>query len=110
MMTGLLIMLALLFAIQLFGARLTAAVQNYTQDAFVQDIGAGNIAGVVIIPNKETPTGAARIELKSGETRMLYSTDIRDLEKLVRDSGIDPAVQDVPRDSSRWAEAEPTRR
>ena len=99
MMTGLLIMLALLFAIQLFGARISATVQNYTQDAFARDISAGNVEGVVIIPNKETPTGVARVELKGGETKVLYATDIRDVEKMVRDSGLDPAVQDVPRDS-----------
>ncbi len=99
MMTGLLIMLALLFAIQLFGARISATVQNYTQDAFAKDISAGNVEGVVIIPNKETPTGVARVELKGGETKVLYATDIRDVEKMVRDSGLDPAVQDVPRDS-----------
>lgn len=75
--------------------------EDYTRGEFVADMEAGNVTGVAIQLNGETPTGALEIELKSGESKTLYVTDIVAMEKLVQSYGFDPMVYDVQRES--WA-------
>lgn len=72
---------------------------DYTREAFMTDLENGDVINVVINPNKETPTGYLDIELKSGEERMLYVTDVREIENTLREQGLDPYVEDVPKDN-----------
>ena len=97
LVAGLVLLMAFLFIMQIFGARLAGTADSYTQDAYEQDIENGRVTSVVIVPNKETPTGLARITLQSGEVKTLYATDITDIEKTARKNDLDPAVQDVQR-------------
>ena len=72
--------------------------ENYTKGQFISDMEAGNVVSVEIQLNSETPTGALGIELKSGEDKTLYVTDIKEMEELVRSYGFDPMVYDVHRE------------
>ncbi len=72
--------------------------ENYTKGQFITDIEAGNVVSVEIQLNSETPTGALDIELKNGESKTLYVTDIIEMEELVRSYGFDPMVYDVHRE------------
>ena len=72
--------------------------ENYTKGEFISDMEAGNVVNIEIQLNSETPTGALDIELKDGESKTLYVTDIIEMEKLVRDYGFDPMVYDVHRE------------
>ena len=72
--------------------------ENYTKGQFISDMEAGNVVSVEIQLNSETPTGALGIELKSGEGKTLYVTDIKEMEELVRSYGFDPMVYDVHRE------------
>lgn len=72
---------------------------DYTRDAFMTDLEAGNVMNVVINPNQETPTGYLDIELKSGEERMLYVTDVTEIESVLREMGVDPYIEAVPQDN-----------
>ncbi len=67
----------------------------YTMDQYQTDISEGSIESVNIVPNRETPTGYARVTLKDGTTKNLYTTDVTVAEKMARDAGLNPSVSDV---------------
>lgn len=73
--------------------------ENYTRNEFMQDMESGNVTGIVIQPNKETPTGYLEVKLKDGSEKRLYATDITEIESLVREYGYDPLTEDVQRES-----------
>ena len=72
---------------------------NYTRGQFEKQMENGEVAVVTICPNKDTPTGSVEIVLRSGEEKVLYVTDVTEIEKIVRDRGIDCSVESVPEES-----------
>ena len=72
---------------------------EYTRAELVQDLEDGDIEEVVIHPNAQGPTGYLDVTFASGQKKTLYATDISELEKLVRDNGIEPRVLDIQRES-----------
>ena len=72
---------------------------EYTRAELAQDLEDGDIEEVVIHPNAQGPTGYLDVTLASGQEKTLYATDISELEKLVRDNGIEPKVLDIQRES-----------
>jgi len=72
---------------------------EYTRAELVQDLEDGDIEEVVIHPNAQGPTGYLDVTFASGQEKTLYATDISELEKLVRDNGIEPKVLDIQRES-----------
>ncbi len=79
----------------------TLKVQSngYTKGMFESQLENDEVARVNICPNKDTPTGSLEITLKSGEERVLYVTDVTEMEEVVRNYGLDPTVEDVPQES-----------
>lgn len=73
--------------------------EDYSKAEFIADMEAGNVTNVEIQLNSETPTGALNINLKNGEDKTLYVSDIVEMEEIVRSYGFDPMVHDVRRDS-----------
>ena len=51
--------------------RLGASSGAYTEGQLVQDLQENQVAGAVIMPNSETPTGAARITINNGTEEIL---------------------------------------
>lgn len=74
-------------------------VEEYSRKELTDALENGHVATVVINPNKEAPTGKAQITLKNGTEKTLYATDIKEIEELVRDAGIEPEVTDIQRES-----------
>ena len=72
---------------------------EYTRAELVRDLEDGDIEEVVIHPNAQGPTGYLDVTFASGQEKTLYATDISELEKLVRDNGIEPRVLDIQRES-----------
>ena len=72
---------------------------EYTRAELIQDLEDGDIEEVVIHPNAQGPTGYLDVTFASGQEKTLYATDISELEKLVRDNGIEPKVLDIQRES-----------
>lgn len=97
------VMIVVLFSFmmlfQLVRGDMTADASVYTEGQYRQDLADSNVTGVVIIPNRETPTGAVQVTMKDGTEKTLYATDVTVLEKEASDSGIDPVVRDVPQQS-----------
>ena len=72
---------------------------NYTRGALEKDLAEGNVSSAVISQNKETPTGSVTVMLKGGDSRTVYVTNVEEAIQLFEDSGIDPIVRDVPKES-----------
>lgn len=80
--------------------RQSYADYSYTKGALSSDLKAGNVVAVVIAPNSETPTGVVRVQLKSGEAKTLYVSDVQAIEdELRQEYGIDPQVTEVQKES-----------
>ena len=71
---------------------------NYTRGA-LENLAEGNVSSAVISQNKETPTGSVTVMLKGGDSRTVYVTNVEEAIQLFEDSGIDPIVRDVPKES-----------
>ena len=96
----------LLFVLVLLGVFLllstlsnNKAAAQYSRDKLIQDMEAGNVTGVKIQMNAETPTGTLYVNLKDGTTKILYVSDVREAESLLRDHDLDPTLYDVKRPS-----------
>ncbi len=72
---------------------------NYTKSGLEADLKNKNVVGVKIQPNEEGTTGSVHVELKNGAERVLYATDVTEIEEMVQDNGIDPIIKDIPRES-----------
>ena len=85
--------------LMVWNSSLNQVQDNYTRGALERDLEAGNVNGVVISQNKETPTGSAAVVMKDGQNRTLYTTNVEDIIELVSQYDIDPMVRDVPQES-----------
>ncbi len=72
---------------------------GYTRGEFERQMEDGEVAVVTVCPNKDTPTGSLEVILKNGEERVLYVTDVTQMESIVREHGIDCSVESVPEES-----------
>ena len=72
----------------------------YNYKDLVEDLENNKIAEITIQPNKETPTGVAKIEMENEEIFYLYATDITEIEQLVRGYDVPLDVVDLP--SENW--------
>lgn len=90
----------LLLFLVIVGLNLISGIEDtYTRDEFIADLDAENVVSIAIHPNSSGDTGYVDVELKDDEDRRLYATDIKALEKLVREYGFDPLVTDIDREN-----------
>lgn len=101
----------LIFILFLFGAlwftnQMDQRDSELNWKEFEQAIAGGNVRAVNITQNKNVPTGRVEIELRSGEdgtdteVRYLYVSDINELQKYLRDKGIENyTMSNVPQES-----------
>ena len=87
----------LLFTVWVGTLRVPAS--GYTRGEFERQMANNEVAVVTICPNKDTPTGSLKVILRNGEEKTLYVTDVTEMENIVRDQGIDCAVENVPEES-----------
>ncbi len=72
---------------------------DYTRGELQKSLKAGEVLEAVIQPNKETPTGIVRVALVTGEEKILYVTDVKDIEDEFVSYGLDPEIRDIPREN-----------
>ena len=77
--------------------------ESYTQGALIRDLEAGKVSSVIIEPNRETPTGSAKVTLTGGMIKTIYVTDVNDLQYRLELYQLDPLVKDIPKES--WLSA-----
>ena len=96
---GLIALMIFMLIMQFTRGQAALVQEPYTMNTFAEALEKGLVTDVVIVPNKETPTGAARVTDKDGNAATLYATDITVVEQMAREAGVDPVVQDVLRES-----------
>lgn len=72
---------------------------DYTRGELKKALEAGQVLEAVIQPNKETPTGIVRVALSTGEEKILYVTDVKEMERELTAAGLDPEIRDIPREN-----------
>lgn len=93
------LVLMLLFTAVLWFASSIKNDEIYTQDEYAYDLETKQIINVVIHPNKETPTGALEVTLKTSEPKTLYISNVEEAEKELQANGVPYFMQDVPKES-----------
>ena len=93
------ILIFILLAVTVWMSFWNNADTDYSKTELIADLEFENVTGVKIQPNKETPTGVLTIQLKKGEVKTLYVTDVTEMEQLVREAGVEPKILDIPRDN-----------
>lgn len=97
--TYFLVILGLLFMAAWMFRSLNGQETDYTRGELTKALEKGEVLEAVIQPNKETPTGVVRVALSSGEEKILYATDIKEIENELVSYGLDPDVKDIPREN-----------
>lgn len=72
---------------------------GYTLDALEQAVTDGKVLSADIYPNREVPTGAVVVELQGEGKQKLYVTDVKEVEKLLRDNKVATVVENVPQEN-----------
>ena len=77
-----------------------AAVQSdYTYGQLEQAVTDGKVTSATIHQNSEVPTGSVIVNISGEGQKRIYVADVNEAEQLLRESGLDPAVEDVPKQS-----------
>jgi cell division protease FtsH len=72
---------------------------SYTYQDFVKDVESKNVTKVAIHPNNAVPTGQVVLELKEGDQRQFYVSDVVKVEEYLDNTYIVPTLYDVPGDN-----------
>ncbi len=72
-----------------------AIVEDYSKARFIEDILKDEVEKVSIYQNEEPPTGFVLVRLNGNIQKKFYVTDVKEIESLVREYGIDPKINDV---------------
>lgn len=72
---------------------------EYTRGELLQDLKEENVLYATITPSRETPTGEVDFVFKDKSVKILYVTDVSEIEGLLMDYGIDPEVKKVEEES-----------
>lgn len=93
MVFSLLLVILLIFW---FSGTLQRMEDTCTQEEFHQLLDEGQISGAVVTQNREVPTGSIRINLKSGDEKILVVSDINPVLAELTDAGVSAIIRDVP--------------
>ena len=88
------ILLILLLATYVSEA-LRSGGERYGLKDYYADLEAGQVAGISIYPNEETPTGRVRAVLLDGSEKTFYVTDVVHVEEVTLEKGIAVYVNEV---------------
>ena len=80
----------------------------YKLEDFREDLAAGSVGDVTITPNRDNATGYAVVTLDDGAKKILYATQITEVEQIARDAGVKPAVKDIPSENTFMVSVLPT--
>jgi len=91
------ILLLLMAAIWLSVNR--GAPRDYSYADFLEDLETEQVDEVTIQQNEQVPTGSLKIVLADGDEKILYVTDVGEIEDLLQEYGVDTEVKDVPQEN-----------
>lgn len=76
-----------------------ASQSDYTMGQLEQALKDGKVYDARIHQNNEVPTGSVIVGVTGEGQKRVYVTDVKEAETLLRESGIDPVTDDVPKDN-----------
>ena len=77
-----------------------ATSNSYTQSQFEKDLDKNQVKSVKVVQNREIPTGSLEVKFKDGTSKVLYVSDVNNIEKTMTKAGYtDYTVADVPDES-----------
>lgn len=94
-----LIFLAIMLAFTILPSLFGQTQVSYTREQLSQDIKNGKVANAVIIPSKVSPTGKVSITEFSGNTHIMYATDVAELEKYLINEHVNTVVKEAEKDN-----------
>lgn len=98
--TGLyLVLVAALIAGYLFLNQQVTSQNNYSWQQLESALENDQVVGARIRQNQEVPTGSVVVDILNEGQKIVYVTDVREAEQLLKENGIYPDVEDVPRDN-----------
>ncbi|MDO5131482.1 MAG: ATP-dependent zinc metalloprotease FtsH [Eubacteriales bacterium] len=78
----------------------SAGKDAYTIEKFEAALQAGSVNRVEITPNRDNATGYATVTDSSGKKEILYATEVREIETMARQAGVETVVSDIPSEST----------
>lgn len=94
-----LVMLAALIAGYLYLNNQVISQSSYNGEQLEQALMDDKVVGATIQPNNGSLTGAVIADIAGEGQKKVYVTDVREAEKLLKENGIYPTVEDVPREN-----------
>ena len=85
----------ILFLVTYISDTMHANEEKYGMKDYYADLEAGDIVGVSIYPNEETPTGEVRIVLKSGNVKTFFVTDVTAAEDAALTKDVEVYVNEI---------------
>ncbi len=58
-----------------------ATSNSYTQSQFEKDLDKNQVKSVKVVQNREIPTGSLEVKFKDGTSKVLYVSDVNNIEK-----------------------------
>ena len=104
---ALLVMFIFLFSPMLRGS-FSSNQPAYKLEDFQRDLASGDVQDVVITPNRNNDTGYAVVTRSDEERKILYATQIAEVERITRENGIEPTVKDIPSENTFMISVLPT--
>ncbi|MBQ8987893.1 MAG: ATP-dependent zinc metalloprotease FtsH [Lachnospiraceae bacterium] len=104
---ALLVMFIFLFSPMLRGS-FSSNQPAYKLEDFQRDLTSGDVQDVVITPNRNNDTGYAVVTRSDEERKILYATQIAEVERITRENGIEPTIKDIPSENTFMVSVLPT--
>ena len=94
-----LVLIVALIAGYLYLNNQVAVQSDYTYGQLEQAVTDGKVTSATIHQNSEVPTGSVIVNISGEGQKRIYVADVNEAEQLLRESGLDPTVEDVPKQS-----------
>ena len=94
-----LVLIVALIAGYLYLNNQVSVQSDYTYGQLEQAVADGKATSATIHQNSEVPTGSVIVNISGEGQKRIYVADVNEAEQLLRESGLDPAVEDVPKQS-----------
>ena len=93
------IVLILLLGYRYFFSQINMDDQ-YSYEQFVSALEKEKVECVSIRPNEGNDTGQVYVELTDGTDKQFYVVDVKEIQKIAQEHGVDPVVYDIPADNT----------
>ena len=95
-----LVLIAAMVAGYLFLNNQITSVDRYSIEQLETALKDGTVESAVITQNREVPTGSVEVQITGQGEKQFYVSDVKEVEKLLRDHKISPTIENVPKDSA----------